>query len=273
MKRTVITIDHDKCNGCGLCIPGCPEGAIKIIDGKARLVSDLLCDGLGACLGRCPENAISVEEREAEDYDERKVMANIAVQGANTIGAHLAHLEAHGQSAYLAQAMAYLKENGIPIPAQAKPPGCPGSRATAFEQTQHPAPAGGDESQLTHWPIQLRLVSPRAAHYRGCDLLLAADCTAFASGAFHGVYLKGRKLAIACPKLDGNQDVYVEKITALIDDAGIKSLTVLIMPVPCCEGLLRMAQKAAAQAARKIHINCLVVGIDGTARASSGSEV
>ena len=266
MKRSVITIDHDKCTGCGLCIPGCPEGAIQIIDGKARLVSDLLCDGLGACLGHCPEGAITIEEREAEAYNERKVMANIAAQGANTIRAHLAHLEEHGQSGYLAEAMAYLKEKGIPIPGKAKLSACPGSRAMAFERKEHAAPSGAGGSQLTHWPIQLHLISPLAPHYKGADLLLAADCTAFAAGGFHGDYLKGRKLAIACPKLDEGQDVYVEKIRALIDDAGISSLTVLIMQVPCCGGLLRMAQKAAAQAKRKIPIECVVVGIGPDAR-------
>ena len=264
MKRKIISIDQDKCTGCGLCIPNCPEGAIQIIDGKARLVSDLMCDGLGACLGHCPEDAITIEEREAEDYDERKVMANIVKQGANTIRAHLAHLKEHGQAEYLAQAKAYLKKNNIPLPREEKPAGCPGSRSTAFEIKDYSAAlAGTRPSQLTHWPIQLHLVSPNAPHFQGADLLLAADCTAFAMGDFHKEHLKGRKLIIACPKLDEGQDEYVEKIKALMDEAKINSLTVMIMQVPCCGGLLRLARKAAEQAARKVPIKCLVVGLQG----------
>lgn len=265
MKRNIIIIDQDKCTGCGLCIPNCPEGAIQIIDGKARLVSDLMCDGLGACLGHCPENAIAIEVREAEKYDERKVMVNIVKQGANTIRAHLKHLEDHGQTEYLAQAKDYLKENNIPLPQKEKLSACPGTRAIAFETKGAPAPAlpGTRPSQLTHWPIQMHLISPNAPHFQGADVLLAADCTAFALGDFHKDHLTGRKLIIACPKLDEGQDKYIEKIKALIDDAKINTLTLLIMQVPCCGGLLRLARKAAEQATRKVPIKCLVVDIKG----------
>jgi NAD-dependent dihydropyrimidine dehydrogenase PreA subunit len=266
MKRSIITIDEAKCTGCGLCIPGCPEGALQIIDGKARLVSDLMCDGLGACLGTCPEGAITVEEREAEPYDERAVMAGIVKQGPNTIRAHLAHLKDHGQTQYLNEALAFLRERGVPVPVSAGPPagGCPGSRSMAFERgTAQAGAAGPQPSELTHWPVQMHLINPAAPHFRGSDLVLAADCVAYALGDFHSGYLKGKTLAIACPKLDENQEVYVDKLKALIDDAKINTLTVMIMQVPCCRGLLALARGAAAQASRKVPLKCIVVSPRG----------
>jgi len=276
MKRNIINIDQEKCTGCELCIPNCPEGAIQIIDGKARLVSDLLCDGLGACLGHCPEGAITIEEREAEPYDERKVMAKMIPQGPNTVRAHLEHLRDHGENELLAQAIAVLDEKGIDNPLKAEQEeqamnqphaphgGCPGSRAMNFAAKPTEADESGKRpSQLTHWPIQLHLMSPMAPHYKGADVLLAADCTAFSLGDFHKDYLKGKTLAIACPKLDDGQDAYVQKIKALIDDAGINTLTVMIMEVPCCRGLLMMAKQAADQAERKVPIKCIVVGLQG----------
>lgn len=270
MKRKIIKIDEDKCNGCGLCIPNCPEGAIQIIDGKARLISDLFCDGLGACLGHCPEGAIAVEEREAEPYDERRVMENIIKAGPNTIKAHLEHLRDHNEKEYMMQATQVLKEKGIENPLQAgghgHGGGCPGSRAMSFEKkadASGEAEQGTRPSQLTHWPVQLHLISPHAPHFQGADMLLAADCTAFTVGEFHKDFLKGKTLAIACPKLDDGQDTYVEKIRALIDEAKINTLTVMIMQVPCCSGLLRLAKEAASQAARKVPIKCIVIGLQG----------
>jgi len=276
MKRKIITIDHEKCTGCGLCIPNCPEGAIQLIDGKARLVSDLFCDGLGACLGHCPEAAITIEEREAEDYDEQRVMANIVKHGANTIKAHLEHLKAHGQTEYLEQALGVLADKGIdnPLdneedstmqPEHATHGGCPGSRSMTFtEPRPEPAPeAGKRPSHLTHWPIQLHLMSPRTPQYQGADVLLSADCVGFSLGDFHKDYLKGKALAIACPKLDDGPEVYVRKIRALIDEARINTLTVMIMQVPCCRGLLELARQAAEQATRKVPIKVIVVGLQG----------
>ena len=272
MKRKIITIDEEKCTGCELCIPNCPEGAIQIIDGKARLISDLLCDGLGACLGHCPEGAITIEEREAEEYDERKVMENIVKQGTNTVKAHLTHLKEHNQDAYYAQALEYLKEQGIPIPEERETPlhgaplgGCPGSRMMAFAREDRAAEvlAGKRPSQLTHWPIQMHLLSPNAPHYQGADMLLAADCVAYSLGDFHKDYLKGKALGIACPKLDEGKEIYLEKLKALIDGAKINTLTVMIMQVPCCGGLLQLALQAVAQAERKIPVKCVVVGIQG----------
>ncbi len=271
MKRKVIRIDEDQCNGCGLCIPECPEGAIRMIDGKARLISDLFCDGLGACLGHCPQGAITIEEREAQPYSERQVMKNIVRQGPNVIRAHLEHLKEHGETAYLQEALTVLNETGIENPLKeerhvhANHGGCPGARAMAFDRGETPA---GDESgqrpsQLTHWPIQLHLMSPTAPHYRGRDVLLAADCAAFSMGDFHKDHLKGKALAIACPKLDQGQETYLEKIKALIDDAKINTLTVMIMQVPCCGGLLHLAKKAAEQATRKVPIKSVVVSLQG----------
>jgi NAD-dependent dihydropyrimidine dehydrogenase PreA subunit len=271
VQRNIITIDQNTCTGCGLCIPNCPEGAIQIIDGKARLVSDLMCDGLGACLGHCPEGAITIEQREAEDYDERKVMANIVTQGPSTIAAHLKHLRDHKQFDYVKTAESYLREQNIPIPqekgATMHEPhtGCPGSRTMTFAQKEPAAQesAGTRPSHLTHWPVQMHLINPQAPHYQGADLLLAADCTAYALGDFHKDHLKDKVLAIACPKLDDGQESYEEKITSLIDDAKINTLTVMIMQVPCCGGLLRLAQAAAAKATRKVPIKAIVVGIQG----------
>jgi NAD-dependent dihydropyrimidine dehydrogenase PreA subunit len=258
MKRKIISIDQEKCNGCGQCVSDCPEGALQLIDGKARLVGDLLCDGLGACLQGCPENAISIEEREAEPYNEIKALQNIIPQGANTILAHLTHLRNHRQLEYLQQALAYLGEQAIPVDlpetVMSEPTAhrCPGSQTMTFSS----------KSQLTHWPIQLHLISPAAPHYRGSDLLIAADCVAYALGNFHQS-LEGRTLAIACPKLDDNQQSYLEKLTTLIESAELKSIQVMIMQVPCCRGLLKLVMDAAGRTQRKLPITCTVVGLQG----------
>lgn len=275
MKRKIITINEEKCTGCGLCIPNCPEGAIQIIDKKARLVSDLSCDGLGACLGHCPEGAITIEEREAAMYDERSVIKNIIKQGNHVVEAHLKHLKDHNELAYLAIAREVLKEQGIDTPSStasaATPPntphtGCPGSKSVQFSS---PPTENNDDSsatqasQLRHWPIQLHLISPLASQYRGSDLLLAADCTAFSMGNFHRGLLKGKTLAIACPKLDEGKEIYLEKLRSLIDDGAINTLTVVIMEVPCCGGLLHIAKQAALLAKRKVPIKSITIGIDG----------
>ncbi len=271
MKRQIIEIDEEKCDGCGLCIPECPEGAIQIIDGKARLISDLFCDGLGACLGHCPPGAITVIEREAEPYDEVKVMENIVRQGENTIKAHLMHLRDHGEVEFLKSAVSFLKENGIAVPdfeppAPACAPGsaCPGSQNIAFvDQIQTPDDTADVPSALSHWPIQMHLVSPMAPQFVEADLVLAADCVAFSLGNFHQKYLPGKALTIACPKLDQQQQIYLEKLKVLIDEAKINTLTVMIMQVPCCRGLLTLVQEAQQLANRKIPVKLMVVGIQG----------
>ena len=276
MRREIIKIDEAKCNGCGLCLPGCPEGALQVIEGKARLISDLFCDGLGACLGNCPEGAITIEEREASPYDERMVIAGIAEQGIAVIEAHLKHLQDHNQTAYLQEADAYLSERGIIAGLaktdgrQAQAPqtsgGCPGSRTVRFaavEDIGRPRLAAETPSELTHWPIQLHLISPHAPHYRNSDLLLAADCVAFSAGGFHQNHLKGRTLAIACPKLDQGQEVYLDKLATLIGEAGVKSVTVVIMQVPCCSGLLHLARRAMERAGRSVPLHFRVIGLRG----------
>jgi ferredoxin len=274
MKREIIYIDDELCNGCGQCIPNCPEGALQMIDGKARLISELFCDGLGACIGECPVGAITIEEREAEAYDERRVMENVILQGEGVIRAHLAHLNEHGEQEYLKQALAVLEEKGMEIGLEDpkhsvhgvhQVSDCPGAQIREFR-----AESGGGNtdppvspSQLRQWPVQLHLVPPSAPYFKDAEVLLAADCVAYAHGDFHRQFLRGKRLAIACPKLDSNQDIYLDKLKALIDFAGIRSLTVLTMEVPCCRGLLQLARRAAAESERKIPIQWLEVGVQG----------
>jgi NAD-dependent dihydropyrimidine dehydrogenase PreA subunit len=290
MKRKIISIDEEKCNGCGLCIPACHEGALQVIDGKVRLISDLFCDGLGACIGHCPEDAITIEEREAEPYDEGKVMESIVKKGRNTILAHLEHLRDHNEEHYLKQAIRFLKERNIDLrpeevmepvatagrqeqPKQSKAHGCPGSVARDFtidmaavgasvKAAPSPEPEG-IPSELRQWPVQLHLLNPQASYFRGADVLLAADCVAFSMGDFHPRFLKGKSLAIACPKLDTNKESYVQKLTAMIRDSGVRSLTVMIMEVPCCGGLLQMSKIAREQAGSNLPIRVKVVGVIG----------
>lgn len=273
MLRDIIVIDEEKCNGCGLCVPNCPEGALQIIDGKVRLVSDLLCDGLGACIGKCPTEALKVEKKEAEPYDEEKVMGNIIKAGENTIKAHLKHLYGHGQTEYLNIAIEFLNKKGIKIPKYKEVEnmdinnfsGCPGSRMIDFRDENDESQVKNTDikSQLRQWPIQLHLVSPLAPYFQKADLLITADCTAFAYGNFHNDLLKGKAIAIGCPKLDENQEIYEEKIVSIIDDAKINSITVAIMEVPCCGGLLHIAQRAVQKASRKVPIKSVIIGIKG----------
>ena len=280
MKRKIIQIDDEKCNGCGLCIPKCQEGALQIIDGKARLISDLFCDGLGACIGHCPEGAIEIVEREAEPYDERKVMETIATKGRNTILAHLEHLRDHNEQEYLKEAIQFIKENNIDMrenniesldPQLIQFGGCPGSRTMDFNIKEPVAAATSGvavsetdaPSELKQWPVQLHLLNPQASYFRNADVVLAADCAAFAMGNFHSRYLKGKSLAIACPKLDTNKESYLQKLTSMIADTKINSLTVIIMEVPCCGGLLQMAQTARENAKRNIPVKLAVVSIQG----------
>jgi len=238
MKRQIIHIDSERCTGCGLCVDACHEGALKMVNGKAKLVSESYCDGLGACLPACPADAIRIETREAAAFDATAVAATQAAPKPH----HPPQVVAGGCA-------------------------CPGSKMLDLRK-QAPADAapgasGPVESQLRQWPIQLHLINPLAPYYQGADVLLTADCVAYALGNYHGQYLKNKALAIACPKLDENQDVYAEKIRAWIDDAKINTLTVMIMEVPCCHGLLALAQQAAAQAKRKVPVKKIVVRREG----------
>ncbi|MRR17652.1 MAG: 4Fe-4S dicluster domain-containing protein [Deltaproteobacteria bacterium] len=242
MKRKIIKIDEEKCTGCGLCVTGCAEGAIKIINGKARLVSDVFCDGLGACIGECPEDALSIEERDADPFDEK-----------------LVH-EAMARSRQ--EALSSRPTLNVMPPAGG---GCPGSAPAVFDRKAPAAArqAGPQPSELTHWPIQLHLVNPAAEFFRGKDVVLAADCVAFALGDFHNRFLKGKSLAIGCPKLDQGQDEYVEKIRRLADEAKINTLSVIMMQVPCCRGLMQVARAGLQKAARKVPLKAVVIGIQG----------
>ncbi len=270
MKRRIIKIDENKCDGCGLCIPECPEGAIQIIDGKARLVSDFFCDGLGACIKDCPKGAISTEEREAEPYDEKRVMENIIPKGINTIKAHLKHLSDHGEIKFLKEATELLKEKGIYVDMEDSTSiscGCSTSDTTLFKREKYGKEESSDiksvPSLLENWPIQLHLISPNMPFFKNQDILLAADCTPFACRDFHNLFLRNKLLIVACPKLDADKESYIEKIKELVDNAKINTLTVVIMEVPCCRGFLSIAQEGIKKAQRRVPLKLIVVSIKG----------
>jgi len=263
-RRKMIRIDEEKCNGCGDCIPNCPEGALQVIDGKARLVSDLFCDGLGACVGHCPQGAMRIEEREAQPYDEKKVMENIIKAGPNTIAAHLKHLEEHDAADYLRQAKEYLKERGIPLPS-GKPPapcGCPGSRAMDLGGPAEEVAPVRRPSRLRNWPVQLALVPARAPYLKGADLVIAADCAPFAYADFHDDFLQGKVLLVGCPKLD-DTDPYVEKLAAIFKENGVRSVTCVHMEVPCCFGLVEVVRAAIEQSGRSVPFEEVTLGLRG----------
>lgn len=265
MKRTVIKINEELCNGCGACIKGCHEGALQLIKGKAVMVSDLYCDGLGACIGECPVNAIEFEERETEPYREEAVMERLVPKGEEAIRAHLNHLKEHGESLFFQQGVNYLKQRGMSVEFWEKQPmvcGCPGAASRSFEPVVRTG-ASFQPSQLRQFPVQMHLLNPQAGFLQGADFLLAADCTAFACGEFHDRFLKGKVLGVACPKLDSRTEVYVDKLVQMIDQAKINTLTVLVMEVPCCGGLLRIARTACEKAVRTIPLKAVVLTVQG----------
>ncbi|MFA6769891.1 MAG: 4Fe-4S binding protein [Bacteroidales bacterium] len=284
MKRTVIKIDEELCNGCGNCVEGCHEGALQLIDGKAVMVSDLYCDGLGACIGDCPVGAIELIEKETEAYSESAVMERIHTKGEAVILAHLKHLRDHDQLEWFNEGIEWCLKNGITLDltkiAVGKPQpqaileeleeqacDCPGSALSktniAFAPTNKQGNTISGASQLQQWPVQLHLLNPQAGFFKNADLLLASDCSAFSHGSFHSEFLKNKVLAIACPKLDSNIESYIEKLTAMIDLSKIDTLTVLMMEVPCCGGLIRIAKTAREKAHRNIPIKAIVISIKG----------
>lgn len=297
--RKIIEIDEDLCNGCGNCIPNCPEGALQIIDDKARLISDLFCDGLGACIGECPIDAIRVIEREAEPYNESIVMANIVKAGTNTIIAHLKHLKDHGEMKLYGEATEYLKINNIDNPLEKGeqdkmeteeklPCGCPSSRVMdlrdddecegAVTEVKTETNVATDaksakieqllkeltvkESKLRQWPVQIMLVPPTAPYLNGSDLLIAADCVPFAYPNFHEDMLEGKMLLIGCPKLD-DSEFYLKKFTDIFKQNDIKSVTVAHMEVPCCFGMTSIVNQAMEQSGKNIPVKAINVGIRG----------
>ena len=229
--RNIVKIDEEKCNGCGLCVTACAEGAIQIVDGKAKLISESYCDGLGACIGQCPENAITVEKREAAEFDEEATKIHVAERKS-----------AQMQTDFV----------------------CPGIMAKELEEKAEASVSGAPEvsSQLRHWPVQLKLVPPTAPFFVNADLLLAADCVPFAMRDFHNEFLKDHSIVVGCPKLD-NVEFYIEKLAAILQANKLNSLTVIHMEVPCCSGLTRIAQEAIAHSGVDVVLDDVTVGIDG----------
>ncbi len=234
LMRKIVKIDEEKCNGCGVCVPACAEGALQIIDGKARLVSEIYCDGLGACLGECPQGAITVEEREAEEFSEEAV-------------------EHHLYS-----------KNAVIEATDELPCGCPSARVTQFArpQTEVTRERTHQPSVLTQWPVQLALVPPTAPFLRGADVVLAADCVPFACAGFHEDFLKDHALLVACPKLD-DFPAHLKKLTDILLHSELKSLTVVHMEVPCCSGLAYLARQAILASGKNIPLKEMVIGIRG----------
>lgn len=247
MKRKIVSINEELCNGCGLCVTACHEGAIQLVDGKAKLISDSYCDGLGDCLPACPTGAISIIEREAADYDEAAVAARMAA-GKN-----------HAPSSASA-----------PTPASAKPPlpcGCPGqmaksiARKPAAEVPAADAAASAPVAQLANWPVQIKLVNVRAPYLQNAALLIAADCTAFAYPDIHRKFMRNKVTLIGCPKLDEGD--YAEKLTAILQANDIKSVTVLRMEVPCCGGIANATMRALQASGKMIPWQVVTISTDG----------
>ncbi|KXG76595.1 ATP-binding protein [Thermotalea metallivorans] len=248
--RKIVHIDEEKCNGCGLCVPACAEGAIQIIDGKAKLVADNLCDGLGACLGDCPQGAITIIEREAEEFDEEAVKVHLEKEKRGDEPRQQNHHGHHHHGG-----------------------GCPGSQMRILNHKPAKAAAAvvgdGDveikiKSQLQQWPVQLMLVPPAAPYFEDADLLVTADCVPFAYPNYHLDLLKGKKVVVGCPKLD-DIEFYVKKLTQIIKMNNIKSITVAFMEVPCCTGIVRAVEKALADAGKNIPLHRVRIGIEGEA--------
>jgi NAD-dependent dihydropyrimidine dehydrogenase PreA subunit len=267
VMREIVKIDEDKCNGCGECVPSCAEGAIQIIDGKARLVGENLCDGLGNCLGTCPTGAITIEQRPAEAFDEQAVDQHL-------------RQETQEKTAGTSTAGDQASDAGGCPSAKAGPPagGCPGAMLRKLAGDDAPAPqkpAGGSSgvrSALGQWPVQLSLLPAGGDLWDDADILLAADCAAFAMGDFHDRLLKGRTLAIACPKLDDTQP-YVDKLATIFANHSVRSLTIARMEVPCCGGLEAIVRQAMDQADLSIPLTVVTLSSSGTIQSVNGVAV
>ena len=244
VTRKIIKIDEDLCTGCGNCVVDCAEGALKVIDGKAKVVNDVFCDGLGACISGCPTGALEIIEREALEFDEEEVER------------HLEELKQNDE--------VKTKDVERIFTERSHQCGCPSAQTMTFSAPIVQEEVSGKvQSTLRQWPVQMHLINPRAPYYQGADVLISADCVAYSYGDFHRDFMKEKSIAIACPKLDQGRDSYVEKIRSLIDGAKINTLTVVMMEVPCCGELLALTQKAASQANRKVPIKKVVIGIKG----------
>lgn len=254
VKRKMINIEEEKCDGCGLCIPACPEGALQVVETskgpKARVVKENFCDGLGACLGDCPQGALSVEEREVEKYDEEGVIAHIKQKSPELLKKHLGHLKAHADE--LPQ---HHSHAGITS--------CPSAKVLQWKEDKKPA---GQKvkipSELRQWPVQLHLLPPSAPYFKDADLVIVADCVPFAYPNFHQDFLKDKAIAVGCPKLD-EVDAYIEKIAQILKTGKPKSIRVLHMEVPCCFGLVHIVQQAIKKADVKIPFEAVKISIEG----------
>ncbi|MFU8856909.1 MAG: ATP-binding protein [Deferrisomatales bacterium] len=250
MKRQIIRIDESKCNGCGLCVPNCAEGSLEIRDGKAVLVEDALCDGLGACLGHCPEGALVVEEREADAFDEKLVEQRLTELGREPL---------HPPPSACPSVQPLSPGGGCPS-ARVMTPGGP-RQSDAEARAGAPGPAA--VSELTQWPVQLGLLPPTAPFFRGAELLLTADCVPFALPDFHRRLLRGKAVAVACPKLD-NAGAHFQKLIQVFREGGLKGVTVVRMEVPCCGGLSALATQALQESGADLPLREVVVSRDGT---------
>jgi ferredoxin len=239
VNRKIIEIDEELCDGCGLCVPSCAEGALEIVNGKAKLVAEVYCDGLGACLGECPTGALSVTEREAEEFDEEAVEEFLNIKAKET-----------------------------PAQEETMACGCPSSQIQAFPPTgacegaNQPVSQEREDSTLAHWPVQIKLVPPTAPFLKRADLLVAADCTSVAYPNFHRDFIKGKAVMVGCPKLD-NAEEYVQKFADVFNAAGVKSVTVVVMEVSCCQGLPVIVQKGMEKAGKKIPMEKVVINPRG----------
>jgi len=239
LKRKIVEIDEELCDGCGQCVPACAEGAIRIVDGKANLVAEKYCDGLGACLGECPNGALTVTEREAEEFDEEAVEE---------------HLSSRAQGESLEEATMACGCPSVQIQSFVAPASC--------QEANEPTIQKGTVSALSHWPVQIRLVPPSAPFLKGADLLVAADCTPVAYPNFHQDFLKGKVVMVGCPKFDDIQE-YIQKFADIFNTADIKSIMVVVMEVPCCQGLPIIVEKGMEMAGKKIPIQKVVISPRG----------
>lgn len=229
--RNIVKIDEEKCNGCGKCVTACAEGAIRLVNGRAKLISEVYCDGPGACIGHCPQDAITIEQREAEEFDEQAVEKHLT--------------QKKQQSAELNFT-------------------CPGMMAKKLRDSDTPAGADSPsaDSRLSHWPVQLKLVPHSAPYLKEADLLLVADCVPFAMGDFHSRFLTGRSVVVGCPKLDDKQ-LYIDKLAAILKQNNLNSLTVIHMEVPCCSGLTAIATEAVKLSGLQFSFDDVTIALKG----------
>ncbi len=249
IKRKIIKIDESSCDGCALCIPSCPEGALQILDGKAKLVKESFCDGLGACLGNCPQGALKIVETNTEEYDESGIIQYIKTNSPDKLRLHIEHMNLH-------------KNELSKHPQKLHFEGCPSSRVIQYDESPESDETFRASSQLRQWPIQLHLVPPSAAYFKNADIYLVADCVPFAYSNFHSDILPGNAIAIGCPKLDDVHE-YLSKVTEIFRISQPKSIKVAVMEVPCCSGLVQIAHQSSIKANLNLQIDVVIIGIQG----------